>query len=163
MSVHSRLDRLGGRAEQVVGGDRFGWLEKVGITASEMVFERCYPVEYRDTLVGRERGFDAEIEDVCEFIEQIVRLSLQITLIEISNHNVCLKRHIGEVSGESLTVFELPRTYGSCRERAEPVEVREQFCECYGRNLKKELSFFENVRAAVLAILYLCAAPTEQA
>lgn len=80
------------QAEEIAAGGGRYRLKKVGVTASEKVFERGDPVEDVDALVRFE--FDGlAVQDVCEFIEQIVRLSLQITLIKVIDDDVSFKRH----------------------------------------------------------------------
>ena len=163
LCVHRGLDRQGGRAEQVAGGDGIGRLEKVGVSACERGFERCDPVENGDALVGGKRSLDAGIYHRGDFVEQRIVLCLEIALVEVIDDDVLLKGHLVEVGSDAEAVFEFYGASWRSRQRAEPIEVREQFGEGKRRNLEKEFSFAEQVAVAVLLAYNFGARPMKQA
>ena len=96
-------------------------------------------------------------------VEKIIVLCLEITLIKVIADDESFKRHFGEVSRKRVLAVDFGDTDGHGRYRAEPSEMRQQFCENQWRNLKKDFSFFEKIRAGILTANNLCAAPLEQA
>ena len=68
-----------------------------------------------------------------------------------------------EVGGDAGAVFEFYGADWRSRERAEPIEVREQFGEGKRRYLEKEASFSEQVAVGVLLAYNFGARPMEQA
>lgn len=133
--------------------------KEVGVSACERRFERCDPVENGDALVGGERSLDAGIYYRGDFVEQCIVLCLEIALVEVIDDDVLLKWHLVEVGGDAGAVFEFYGANWRSRERAEPIEVREQFGECERRNLEKEASFSEQVAVGVLLAYNFGASP----
>ena len=103
------------------------------------------------------------IERCSELIEQFIILRLEITLIEVIADDESFKRYFGEVSRESVLAVDFGYAHRHGRDRAEPVEVSQQFGECYRCNLKQCLTEFHKVSPVFLTADNLCAAPLEQA
>ena len=64
-------------------------------------------------------------------------------MVEVIDDDVLLKWHLVEVGGDAGAVFEFYGADWRGRERAEPIEVREQFGEGKRRYLEKDFSFSE--------------------
>lgn len=84
-------------------------------------------------------------------------------MVEVIDDDVLLKWHLVEVGGDAGAVFEFYGANWRSRERAEPIEVREQFGECKRRYLEKDFSFSEQVAVGVLLAYNFGARPMEQA
>ena len=148
--------------QSVTAGGGIYRLKEIRELAREVIFERGEPVEDVYALVWLE-SHRLAIERCAELVEQFIILRLEITLIEVIADDERLKRHFGEVSRERVLAVDFGNANRHGLQRAEPFEMRQQLGEGQGRNLKKDLSFFEKVSPAVLATDNLCAAPLEKA
>ena len=98
------------------------WLKEVFEHFGEESLQTCEPIEHADALGFVELDALRVVEVCRQFIEQVVLLCGEITLIEVIAHDERLKRHTLKLCVDCTVRANFSESDGQCRHAVEPVE-----------------------------------------